>query len=212
MKTKETLTTEAAVNKILNTTFVGVGWDRLNTFVNVHDLLTIQPQDEEELKQYLMEAIEDNGGYYSQYIGTAKAMQYLSQYNEQSGMYFLQEALQYHMEFFHDDPTDNIENLSSLHISEAALLRDYNTLIVTAEKIFFLLKAQEEREQPQEEKVNEAKKFTVKKLGDDYYPYGLYYDKLGLVSGLRSNSKKEVENAIQSISKALGIGESVNEE
>jgi hypothetical protein len=49
--------------------------------------------------------------------------------------------------------------------------------------------------------INEAKKFTVKKLGDDYYPYGLYYDKLGLVSGLRSNSKKEVENAIKSIQK-----------
>ena len=49
--------------------------------------------------------------------------------------------------------------------------------------------------------MNEAKKFTVKKLGDDYYPYGLYYDKLGLVSGLRSNSKKEVENAIKSIQK-----------
>jgi phage-related protein len=61
-----------------------------------------------------------------------------------------------------------------------------------------------------EESVNEAKKFTVKKLGDDYYPYGLYYGN-NLVSGLRSNSKKEVENAIQSISKALGIGESVNE-
>jgi hypothetical protein len=76
--------------------------------------------------------------------------------------------------------------------------------------------------------VNEAKKFTVKKLGDDYYPYGLYYDKLGLVSGLRSNSKKEVENAIKSIQKinpriseitketkedcGCGCGDSVNEE
>ena len=26
------------------------------------------------------------------------------------------------------------------------------------------------------ESVNEGKRFTVKKLGDDYYPYGLYYD------------------------------------
>jgi hypothetical protein len=76
--------------------------------------------------------------------------------------------------------------------------------------------------------INEAKKFTVKKLGDDYYPYGLYYDKLGLVSGLRSNSKKEVENAIKSIQKinpriseitketkedcGCGCGDSVNEE
>jgi hypothetical protein len=152
MKTKQTLTTEDAINKILNNTFVGVGEDRLSTFVNVNDLLTIHPQDEEEVKQYLMEALEDNGAYYSQYIGIAKSMQYLSQYNEESGMYFLQEALQYHKDFFHDDPTDNIENLSSIHISETALLRDYNTLIATAQKIFFLLKAQEEREQPQEEK------------------------------------------------------------
>ncbi len=60
------------------------------------------------------------------------------------------------------------------------------------------------------ESVNEAKKFSVKKLRDDYYPYGLYYDNR-LVSGLKSNSKKEVENAIKSISKAMGIKESVNE-
>ena len=60
------------------------------------------------------------------------------------------------------------------------------------------------------ESVNEGKRFTVKKLGDDYYPYGLYYDNR-LVSGLQSNSKKEVEKAMKSISKVLGIKESVNE-
>lgn len=56
------------------------------------------------------------------------------------------------------------------------------------------------------EDLDEAKKFTVKKLGDDYYPYGLYYNN-NLVSGLKSNSKQEVNKAIKSISKALGVKE-----
>ena len=68
----------------------------------------------------------------------------------------------------------------------------------------------EEKGKKKNESVNEGKRFTVKKLGDDYYPYGLYYDNR-LVSGLQSNSKKEVEKAMKSISKVLGIKESVNE-
>tara|TARA_R100001594_G_C3856359_1_gene219774 strand:- start:151 stop:489 length:339 start_codon:yes stop_codon:yes gene_type:complete len=56
--------------------------------------------------------------------------------------------------------------------------------------------------------MTEAEKFIVKRLGDDddYYPYGLYYDR-NLVSGLKSNSEKEVGKAIKSVSKRLGIQE-----
>ena len=67
-----------------------------------------------------------------------------------------------------------------------------------------------------DESVNESlspkimKLFKVKKHSDDYYPYLLYY-KGNMVSGLRSNSKKEVETVIKSLLKPLGIKESVNE-
>ena len=72
------------------------------------------------------------------------------------------------------------------------------------------------QEPTKKESVNEAlspkimKLFKVKKYVDDYYPYLLYY-KGNMVSGLRSNSKKEVETVIKSLLKPLGIKESVNE-
>ena len=54
--------------------------------------------------------------------------------------------------------------------------------------------------------MTEAEKFIVKRLGDDYYPYGLYYDRI-LVSGLKSNSKKEIDKTIKLVLKKFGIKE-----
>ena len=84
------------------------------------------------------------------------------------------------------------------------------------DKVSGMYKNAEYKGESVEESVNEAlspkimKLFKVKKYVDDYYPYLLYY-KGNMVSGLRSNSKKEVETVIKSLLKPLGIKESVNE-
>jgi hypothetical protein len=47
-------------------------------------------------------------------------------------------------------------------------------------------------------------KFEVKKLNDEYYPYGLYYDGK-LVSGLTSNTDKVIKTARKKVEKRLGL-------